>query len=403
MIERSAAVRLDERDPLAAFRERYIVPDPDLIYLDDSSLARPLEATRRLLGQVLEEEWAGGLVRSWSHWIDLAQRIGDRLGGGLLGAGPGQVALSDSTTIDLYKLAHAALGADPGRHVIVTDDGNFATDRYVAEGLAATGAAAELRLVHADPDAGVDPDALRNALADDVAVVSLSLVGYRSGALLDMAAITEIVHDAGAYALWDLSHAAGVVPIDLDGSGADLAVGCTYKYLGGGPGAPAYLYVRRDLQRTLRQPIWGWFGQRDQFAMGPSYDPVRGIERFLCGCPSIISMTAAQPGIDVLIEAGIDAVRAKSLRLTGLIRELAAERLPELRPASPAPSERCGAHVTFEHPLAARMVAELAERQVVVDHLEPRRIRFGPGPLSTRYVDVWDAVDRLVAITKEIS
>ncbi|MBC6458487.1 kynureninase [Actinomadura sp. HBU206391] len=402
MIDRSEAVLLDERDPLAAFRDRYIAGDPGLIYLDDSSLARPLKATRRLLGQVLEDEWAGGLVRSWTHWIDLAQRMGDRLGDGLLGAAPGQVVFCDSTTVNLYKLSMAALTAKPGRRVIVTDDGNFATDRYVAEGIAAR-TDTELRLVRSDPDTGVDLRVLRDALDDDVAVVSLSLVGYRSGALLDMAAVNDIVHRAGAYMIWDLSHAAGVVPIDLDGSGADLAVGCTYKYLGGGPGAPAYLYVRRELQETLRQPIWGWFGQRDQFTMGPGYDPVPGIERFLCGCPPIISMTAAQPGIDVLAEAGIGAVRAKSLRLTELILELAADRLPELRPASPVEGSLRGAHVTFEHPQARRMVAELADRQVVIDHLEPSRLRFGPGPLFTRYVDVWDALDRLHAIAKEIS
>jgi kynureninase len=402
VIDRSEAVRLDERDPLAAFRDRYIVPDPGLIYLDDSSLARPLQAVRSMLGEVLEEHWAGGLVRSWSHWIDLAQRMGDRLGGELLGAAPGQVVFCDSTTVNLYKLSMAALAARPGRRVIVTDDGNFATDRYVAEGIAAR-PETELRLVRSHPDTGVDPRALQEVLDDDVAVVSLSLVGYRSGALLDMTAVNEIVHRAGAYVIWDLSHAAGVVPIDLDGSGADLAVGCTYKYLGGGPGAPAYLYVRRELQEALRQPIWGWFGQRDQFTMGAEYDPVPGIERFLCGCPPIISMTAARPGIDVLAEAGIDAVRAKSLRLTELIIELAADRLPELRRASPAEGERRGAHVTFEHPQARRMVTELADRQVVIDHLEPDRIRFGPGPLFTRYVDVWDAIDRLHTITKEIS
>jgi kynureninase len=401
VIDRAEAARLDERDPLAAFRDRYITPDPGLIYLDDSSLARPLKATRALLGQVLEDEWAGGLVRAWAHWIDLAQRAGDRLGAGLLGARPGQVVFCDSTTVNLYKLAMAALEARPGRRVIVTDDGNFATDRYVAQGITAR-SEAELRLVRADPDTGVDPGALRDALDDDVAVVSLSLVAYRSGALLDMAAVNEIAHDAGAYMLWDLSHAAGVVPIDLDGSGADLAVGCGYKYLGGGPGAPAYLYVREELRAALRQPIWGWFGQRDQFTMGPEYDPVPGIERFLCGCPPIISMTAARPGTDVLIEAGIEAVRAKSLRLTELVVELAAGWLPRHRLASPSAGERRGAHVTLEHPDARRMVAELAARQVIVDYLEPNRIRFGPGPLFTRYTDVWDALDRLRQITKEM-
>ncbi|MCW2898383.1 MAG: kynureninase [Streptosporangiaceae bacterium] len=392
-------MRWDEQDPLAAFRDRFIIADPDLIYLDDSSLARPLKATRDLLGRMIEDEWAGGLVRSWSHWIDLAQRLGDRLGSELLGAETGQVVFCDSTTVNLYKLSMAALTARPGRHVIVTDDANFATDRYVAQGIAAR-SDAELRLVHAHPDTGVDLRTLAAALDGDVAVVSLSLVGYRSGALLDMAAVNELVQGAGAYMIWDLSHAAGVVPIELDASGADLAVGCTYKYLGGGPGAPAYLYVRRELQEALRQPIWGWFGQRGQFTMGPEYDPAPGIERFLCGCPPIISLTAAQPGIEVLCEAGIEAVRAKSLRLTELVRELAAERLPALRPASPLDPARRGAHVTFEHPGARRIVAELADRQVIVDHLEPGRIRFGPGPLATRFADVWDAVDRVHTLTK---
>src|SRR5215472_4616819 len=263
--DRSFAEACDAADPLASFRERFTRDDPSLIYLDGNSLGMlPLATAERIAG-VVRREWGSGLVRSWEHWIDLPRRAGDLLGARLLGAAPGQVLVCDSTTVNLYKLARAALGARPGRTVIVTDDDNFPTDRYVLAGIAAE-QGADLRLIRTDMDTGVTAAAVAGAVDAATALVSLSHVAYRSGALADMRQITGIVHDAGALMLWDLCHSVGSVPVELDACGADLAVGCTYKYLNAGPGAPAFLYVAASLSDMLRSPVQGWFGQREQFA-----------------------------------------------------------------------------------------------------------------------------------------
>ena len=282
--DRSYAADLDAADPLAGFRDRFVREDPSLIYLDGNSLGPLPRATQARIAEVVGQEWGAGLVRSWHRWIALPGQAGDLLGEHLVGAAPGQVAVCDSTTVNLYKLACAALDARPGRSVIVTDDDNFPTDRYVLQGIAAQ-RGGELRMIGTDMDQGLAAGALREAVDERTALVSLSHVAYRSGALADMAKITGIVHEAGALALWDLCHSAGAVPVELDASGADLAVGCTYKYLNAGPGAPAFLYVRRELQQALRQPVWGWFGQRDQFEMGRVYEPAPGIGQFLTGTP----------------------------------------------------------------------------------------------------------------------
>jgi kynureninase len=392
MTWQAKARELDAADPLRAYADRFRVPDTKLRYLDEASLGRPPADTAQALARFVDQEWAGRLVQGWDSWIDLPQCLGDRLGAGMLGAAPGQVVYSDSVTVNLYKLAMAAL-RHSGRRAMIADDRNFATDRYVAQGIEAQGQT-DLRTVEAHPDNGVDPTALKDLLDEEVAVVVLSLVDYRSGALLDMARVNELAHEAGALVLWDLSHATGAVPIALDATGADLAVGCSYKYLCGGPGAPAFLYVRRDLQPELRQPIWGWFGQRDQFAMGPAYDPVPGVERFLCGTPSILSLAAVEPSLDLLLEAGIDRVREKSMLLTEFVIDLVAAYAPYLRLASPRHAGSRGAHVTFEHPEARTIVAGLAEQGVIVDYLGPNRIRLAPGALATSFEQVWDAVRR---------
>jgi kynureninase len=392
MTWQAKARELDAADPLRAYADRFRVPDPALRYLDEASLGRPPAGTAEALARFVDREWAGRLVQGWDSWIDFPQRLGDRLGAGMLGAAPGQVVYSDSVTVNLYKLAMAAL-RHSGRRAMITDDRNFATDRYVAQGIA-TQDQADLRTVEAHPDNGVDLTALRDLLDEEVAVVVVSLVDYRSGALLDMACVNELAHEAGALVLWDLSHATGAVPIALDATGADLAVGCSYKYLCGGPGAPAFLYVRKDLHPELRQPIWGWFGQRDQFAMGPTYDPVPGIERFLCGTPSILGLAAVEPSLDLLLEAGIDRVREKSMLLTEFVIDLVAAYAPYLRLASPRHAGSRGAHVTFEHPEARTIVAGLAEQGVIVDYLGPNRIRLAPGALATSFEQVWDAVRR---------
>lgn len=396
-LSRNSAGARDDADPLAGYRARFVDDDPELIYLDGNSLGRLPAATADRLAGVVREEWGRGLVRSWADWVSLPTRVGDLIGTALLGADRGQVAVSDSTTVNLYKLAAAALAARPGRRVIVTDDDNFPTDRYVLEGLAAE-RGLELRMLSSDMDTGLDPRSLADAVGDDTALVSLSHVAYRSGALVDMRALTELVHNAGALMLWDLCHSAGSVPIELDATGAELAVGCTYKYLNGGPGAPAFLYVRADLQQQLRQPIQGWFGQRDQFAMGPAYDPVAGIERFLTGTPSVLSLAAVDEGVRLLAEPGIDALRSKAVELTEYLVALADAWLTPLgfSLASPRDPARRGAHVSLRHEDASRISrALIADYNVVPDFRTPKRLRLGLAPLTTSYTEVWDALDRL--------
>src|SRR4051812_10270489 len=282
-LRRSAAEACDAADPLAGFRARFAGTEDDgpgrLLYLDGNSLGRMPRETPAALARVVQTEWADGLVGSWSAWIGHATRLGDALAAGVLGAAPGEVLVADSTSVNLYKLLVAAADARPGRDVVVCCADDFPTDRYIVAGVAAA-RGLTVREVPADVDQGLDPAVVAAALDERVAVVVLSSVAYRSGALADVAAVTRLVHDAGALVLWDLSHAAGAVEGGLTAAGADLAVGCPYQYLNGGPGAPRLLFLRRDLQAELRQPIWGWFGQRDQFAMGPVYDPVPGIERF---------------------------------------------------------------------------------------------------------------------------
>ncbi|WP_033386962.1 kynureninase [Sporichthya polymorpha] len=395
--DRAAAEALDAADPLAGFRDRFVEPEPGLIYLDGNSLGRLPRATVDRLRQVVEQEWAGGLVRSWHDWIDLPTRVGDRIGEHLVGAHPGEVVVSDSTTVNLYKLAHAACSARPGRDVIVTDDDNFPTDRYTLAGLAQA-RGMTVRVVASDPVTGPDPADLLAALDDRVAVLSLSHVAYRSGALLDLPTITAAAHGVGALMLWDLCHSAGSVPVGLADAGVDLAVGCGYKYLNGGPGAPAFLYVRRDLQPTLRQPIWGWFGQRDQFAMGERYDPEPDVRRFLTGTPAVVGLAALEEGVRLLAEAGLDLLRAKGMAMTELARVLAAEWLLPLgfELASPADPAARGSHLTLRHPEAfAISRALIAEADVIGDFRTPDCLRLGPAPISTRFTEVWDAFDRL--------
>jgi kynureninase len=396
LLARTHAEEMDAADPLASYRERFLLEDPALVYLNGNSLGPLPRATIRRLETMIRAEWGTALARSWDHWVDMPERAGD-LVGELTGAAPGQVLVTDNTTVNLYKLASAALDARPGRHVIVTDHDNFPSDRYVLEGIAAQ-RGAELRMLRTDINEGLGtlgPDLLRAAVDEDTALVSLSHVAYRSGALADMAAITGIVHEAGALMLWDLCHSVGAVPIELDACDVDLAVGCTYKYLNAGPGAPAFLYVAARLREVLRQPIWGWFSQRDQFAMGPRYDPAGGIAKFMTGTPPILATAAVEEGVRLLLEAGMDEIRAKSVRLTGYLIELGDAWLQPLgcTLASPREAGRRGGHVTFCHPEAERIVGQLAAVDVIADYRTPDRFRFGLSPLTTRFTDVWIAAE----------
>jgi kynureninase len=400
-LSRALAERLDAADPLAEFRSSFELPDPGLIYLDGNSLGRMPAATPGRLNDVLRREWADRLIRSWNEsWFDLPSRVGDLIGEHFLGAAPGQVVVADSTTVNFYKLVAAAAGARPDRRRIITDRGNFPTDRYVVEGVAAA-RGLTATLAEFDEIDGPAPSAVAACVDRDVALVTLSLVDYRSGALADMAAINEVVHAAGALVLWDLSHAAGAVPIELDGTGTDLAVGCTYKYLNGGPGAPAFLYVRSGLVGELLPPIWGWYGQRDQFAMGQGFAPVPGTGRFLSGTPHVLGAIGAEEGARLLAEAGIGRLRDKSVRLTELAIELADAWLAPhgLTLASPRDAARRGSHISLAHSDGYRICRALIELAgVVPDFRQPDRIRLGFAPAYTRYTDVWDGMDRLRAI-----
>lgn len=383
----------DAADPLGRFRDEFAFEEGGPLYVDGNSLGRLPHRTRELLAGVVDE-WSTALVRGWHGWIDLPAEVGDLLAEHVLGAGAGEVLVTDSVTVNLYKLAGAVLSARPERTAVVTDVDNFPTDRYVLEGLVP-----ELRFIHADPVDGPTPADVEEACAGgDVALVSLSHVAYRSGARADLPAITEAAHRAGALVLWDLSHSAGAVPVQLEEQGVDLAVGCTYKYLNAGPGAPAFLYVRSTLQEELRTPIQGWFGQRDQFAMGSPYEPAEGVARFLAGSPQVLGLVAVRSGAELVAEAGIDAIAAKAGALTAYALELHDELLAPLgvEVGTPRDPERRGAHVSFRHRDAWPICRALIERaEVVPDFRGPDSVRFGFPPLYTRFADVREAVERL--------
>jgi kynureninase len=394
--DRTEAERLDATDPLAGFRDRFVIADPALVYLDGNSLGRLPRATAERLERVVAEEWGDQLIRGWEQWIDLGLRVGDAIAAAIVGARPGEVAVADSTTVNFYRLAAAAVDARPGRTAIVTDRANFPTDRYVLEGLAAARGLA-IRWLDPDPVEGPEPLDVAAVLDGDVALVTLSHVNYRSAAIADMAAINSLARDAGALTLWDLSHSAGAVAIDLEGSGTDLAVGCTYKYLNGGPGAPAYLYIRGELQDRLRTPIQGWFGQRDQFAMGQGFEPAPGIRGWLAGTPPVLSLSAVDEGVRLVAEAGIDVIRAKAVALTEHAVALHDAWLAPLgfELGSPRDPARRGAHVSVRRADADRLCAVLIDRGVIPDYRAPDVIRLGLSPLTTRFVDVWDGLATL--------
>jgi kynureninase len=393
MRERAAA--LDAADPLRGFRERFVIED-ELVYLDGNSLGRMPKATVERLQQVAAQ-WGRRVVRAWGEgWLELPIEVGDRLGEAALGAAPGQVVVGDSTTVCFYKLANAALELRPGRNEIVTDVDNFPTDRYALEGISRA-RGLELRWLRLDPAAGPTAAEVAAAVGDRTALVTFSHVSYRSAHIADMAAVNRVAHDAGALTLWDLSHSAGSVPVALDADGADLAVGCTYKYLGGGPGAPAYMYARAELQHELRQPIWGWLGRRDPFEMEQGYVPADGARALLSGTPPVLALSAVDEGVKLVAEAGIAAIRAKGVALTELAISLADDVLAPfgVRVASPRDPARRGAHVALAHPDAKHLCAGLIERDVIPDFRRPDVIRFGLSPLTTRFVDVWDGIDTL--------
>ena len=376
---------LDSADPLSSYRDRFVESPGVVAYLDGNSLGRPLTASAERIARFATYEWAQQLIRGWdAGWLDLPFTIGDELGRVTLGAAKGQTAIGDSTTVLLYKLVRAAVSASGDRDELVIDRDNFPTDRYVLEGIAAE-CGLTLRWIAAGD---VSSQQITEMVGPKTALVVLSTVSYRSGFLADVPAITKVVHDAGALILWDLCHSAGVVPTALDDWDVDLAVGCSYKYLNGGPGAPAFAYVRHDLQSTLRQPIQGWLGSRAPFEMGQGYEPAEGIRGFLSGTPPIISMLALQPAIALIDEVGLPAIRAKSVALTEYAIALADDRLPHASLSSPRNADRRGSHITLDHPRFESLLPGLWETGVIPDFRRPTGIRLGLSPLSTSFAEV---------------
>ncbi len=380
----------DAKDPLAGFRSRFRLPK-GLIYLDGNSLGALPAATVGRLAAAVEQEWGSDLITSWNvhDWIGASRRVGDKIAR-LIGASAGEVVVADSTSVNLFKLLAAALEHQGGRRTILSERGNFPTDLYIGEGVARLLPQSRLRTVAADE--------IIAAIDEDTAVVMLTQVHYKSGRRLDMAAITAAAHAKGALALWDLSHSVGAVPVNLDGCEADLAVGCGYKYLNGGPGAPAFLYVAHRLQGVLRSPLTGWMGHARPFDFSDDYAPSAGIDQFTCGTPSILGLTALEQGVDLMLEAEPNAIAAKAAGLSELfIEEVEAHCTGYgLTLASPRAGAARGSHVSFAHAQAYPICKALIERGVIGDFRAPDLIRFGFTPLYTRFADVW-AASRILA------
>ncbi len=381
----------DEADPLASYRDRFVGADSPLVYFDGNSLGRPLRATADRLADFVRDEWGGRLIRGWDErWYELPLTLGDEIGRVCLGAAPGQTFVGDSTTVLLYKLIRAGVdAAATGRDEIVVDTDNFPTDRYVVEGIAAE-RGLTVRWVEVDRALGVAPELLAPVLGERTALVVLSHVAYRSAFVADGPAITRLVRDAGALVLWDLSHSVGSVPLALDEWGADLAVGCTYKYLNGGPGSPAFGYVAARHVDALQQPVQGWMGHADPFLMGPGYAPSPGIRKFISGTPAVVGMLALTDMVAAIDEVGMDAVRAKSVALTSYAVALADAWLAPLGVSlsSPRAPEQRGGHVTLTHDRMREVVASLWERDVIPDYRDPGGLRVGLSPLSTSFAEV---------------
>ncbi len=383
---RAAADRADRTDPLAAVRDRFRVPD-GVLYLDGNSLGAMPAHVPAVLADALERQWGEDLVRSWlgNDWWPLPVRVGDRIAR-LVGAAPGQVVCGDSTSVQLFQALVALARANPTRRTLVTDDTGFPTDQYLAESVARM---LGLRLVRAHPDAVAD------VLDDDTAVVALGALDYRTGERWDAAVLTDAIHDAGALVLWDLAHAAGVMPFDLDGIGADAAVGCSYKYLNGGPGAPAWIYLAARHIAAADLPLTGWHGHATPFELAPSFTPAAGIARARIGTPHVLSMLALAAALDVFDDLDLNAVRVKSLALTQLVIDYADANLPDVEVVTPRADQRRGSQVALRHPDAYAITQALIARGVIGDFRAPDLLRLGLAPLYLRFADVYDAMDAL--------
>ena len=380
MISRDDALRLDHADPLAPYRHEFLIPDQDVVYLDGNSLGRTPLATIERLKRVVETEWATDLIASWSHWLDMPRKVGDRMSA-IIGSRPGEVAVHDNTTLNIFQAVHMALGLRPDRRVVSVSSHDFPSDRYVVEGIAR--------------DLGLEMRPFTDDMhLDDVAVVVRSVIDYRTAELCDVAGFTARARAAGALVVWDLSHAAGAIEFDVHALGVELAIGCSYKFLNGGPGAPAWTYVHADLHARVRQPIQGWFAQKDQFAMERPFEPHDDIRRVLLGTPHMLSLVAAEEGIALSARAGMPAIAAKGRALTAFALEIIDEL--GLETSTPRDPQRRGCHVAVHHSDAARLVERLAtEHKVIADVRPPDIVRLGLSPLTTRFTDVWDGLHAL--------
>lgn len=387
---------MDANDPLRGMRDCFVLPE-GLIYLDGNSLGVASQAAYGEIDKAARLEWGQDLIRAWNKdgWFEMPLELGDRIGR-LIGAAPGQTVVADTTSINIYKALHAALGLRPDRSVIVAEAGSFPTDLYIAEGVASTRPGTTLRLE------GIDAETIEDLIDDKVAVVLVNHVNYKTGELRDMAALTRKTRDAGALIVWDLCHTAGALAVDLDGSKADFAVGCSYKYLNGGPGAPAFIYVAGRHLAHARQPLSGWWGHARPFAFEQSFDAGSGIRRFQCGTQPILSLRALKGALDIWDEVDLEAVRTKSIALTDLFIQLVESKCNGygLALESPRDATRRGSQVSFRHEHAYPVMQALIERGVIGDFRAPATIRFGFTPLYTSYEDVWRAVGILEDILR---
>ena len=401
-MQRADAIELDENDPLKHYKNEFVITDPNTCYLDGNSLGRLPHKTVKAINDFLTQEWGPEIVTGWSHWVDEAQSVGDLIGRSALGAAAGQVLACDTTSVNFYQLAAAAIKARPGRKTIIIDAANFPTDRYIMQGLAKQ---FDLKLVvieNEDPTIAenelITTEVLAPYLSDDVALVSLQVVQYRSGARQNIKAITDQVRSHGALMLWDAAHAVGSVKLDFDKDGVDLAVGCTYKYGNSGPGAPAWLYVSKRIQQELQVPIQGWFAQRDQFAMGPNFERDDSIRGFQIASPSLMGLRCIKSAFEMIEEAGIDQIQAKAERGTELMIELFEKWLKPLGFTlnTPRSAQSRGGHISLVHPDAEQIAVAMREFiNVIPDYRVPNSIRVAISPLATSFVEVYDGFERL--------
>ncbi len=400
--DRQYALDLDKNDPLARFKSRFVISDPSMCYLDGNSLGRLPHETVVAVNDFLTQEWGQEVVTGWSHWVDEAQPVGDLIGESTLGAAKGQVLACDTTSVNFYQLCVAAIKARPGRKTIITDSANFPTDRYILEGIAKQFG---MNLVLIDNESAgpikherITAEILAPYLNDDVALVTLEVIQYRSGARTDIKSITDLVRSHGGLVVWDASHAIGAIEMNFDANGVDLAVGCTYKYGNSGPGAPAWLYVATKMQKELQVPIQGWFSQGDQFGMGPVFEKAEGIRGFQIASPSLIGLRCIKTSFELIKEAGIDKIAHKAAVGTQMMIDLYDAWLAPLGMqlnTSRDPKER-GGHISLVHPDAARICVALREfANVIPDYRTPNSIRLAISPLPTSYVEVWDGFERI--------